>query len=77
VHVWLRRYAADGGVANLEDRSSRPGSCSHQMDVHVEAKVLTIRDLHPCWGADRIRYQLLDAKQDADDRVTVVVDEAA
>ena len=58
VHVWLRRYAADGGVANLEDRSSRPGSCSHQMDVHVEAKVLTIRDLHPCWGADRIRYQL-------------------
>ena len=28
------------------------------MEVHVEAKVLTIRDVHPSWGADRIRYQL-------------------
>ena len=29
VHAWLRRYAADGGLANLGDRSSRPfgGSC--------------------------------------------------
>ena len=26
VHKWLRRYAADGGLANLVDRSSRPGS---------------------------------------------------
>jgi transposase InsO family protein len=58
VHVWLRRYAADGGVTNLVDRSSRPGSCPHQMNPHVEAKVLVIRDLHPTWGADRIRYQL-------------------
>lgn len=24
VHVWLRRYARDGAVLNLEDRSSRP-----------------------------------------------------
>ena len=30
VHVWLQRYAADGGVVDLEDRSS-PHSCPHQM----------------------------------------------
>jgi transposase InsO family protein len=58
VHAWLRRYAADGGVANLEDRSSRPGWCPHQMDPRVEARVLSVRDAHPVWGADRIRYQL-------------------
>ena len=58
VHAWLRRYAADGGVVNLEDRSSRPWSCPHQMDPAVEARVLALRDAHPVWGPDRIRYQL-------------------
>ena len=27
VHGWLRRYARDGGLAGLVDRSSRPESC--------------------------------------------------
>lgn len=58
VHVWLRRYAADGAVLNLADRSSRPHSCPHQMPAVVEARVLTIRDQNPRWGPDRIRYQL-------------------
>jgi len=31
LHGWLRRYAAEGGIANLADRSSRPSSCPHQM----------------------------------------------
>lgn len=31
VHAWLRRYASDGAVLNLEDRSSRPHGCPHQM----------------------------------------------
>jgi hypothetical protein len=31
VHAWLRRYARDGAVLNLEDRSSRPHRCPHQM----------------------------------------------
>ena len=50
VHGWLRRYAADGGVMNLEDRSSRPWSCPHRMSPLVEAKVWAIRDLNPGWG---------------------------
>jgi transposase-like protein len=28
VHEWLRRYANDGGLGGLADRSSRPASCS-------------------------------------------------
>ena len=58
VHDWLRRYAADGGAVNLEDRSSRPHSCPHQMPAVVEARILALRDEHPLWGPDRIRYQL-------------------
>jgi transposase InsO family protein len=58
VHGWLRRYAADGGVVNLQDRSSRPHGCPHQMPAAVEARVLEVRDAHPAWGPDRVRYQL-------------------
>ncbi|HEX5522202.1 MAG TPA: IS481 family transposase [Pedococcus sp.] len=58
VHAWLRRYAAEGAVLNLQDRSSRPHSCPHQMPAEVEARVLSIRDANPRWGPDRIRYQL-------------------
>lgn len=58
VHVWLRRYAGDGGVVNLQDRTSRPWSCPHQMSAQVEARVLVIRDSNPRWGPDRIGYQL-------------------
>jgi transposase InsO family protein len=58
VHAWLRRYAAEGGIANLADRSSRPVSCPHQMPVEVEARVLRLRVEHPGWGPDRIVYEL-------------------
>jgi transposase InsO family protein len=58
VHEWLRRYAGDGGLANLADRSSRPASCPHQMPAAVEARVLALRVAHPAWGPARIRWQL-------------------
>ena len=58
VHTWLRRYAADGGLGGLGDRSSRPHGCPHQMSPAVEAKIVEIRRAHPAWGADRIGYQL-------------------
>jgi transposase-like protein len=35
VHRWLRHYA-NGGLSALADRSSRPGSCPHQIDARVE-----------------------------------------
>jgi transposase len=58
VHVWLRRYAEEVGAVNLEDRSSRPHGCPHQLPAVVEAGLLEVRDAHPGWGADRVRYQL-------------------
>jgi transposase InsO family protein len=58
VHEWLRRYASDGGLGGLADRSSRPASCPHQMSAHLEATVVAMRRAHPAWGPDRIRWQL-------------------
>jgi transposase InsO family protein len=58
VHAWLRRYAAEGGLGGLGDRSSRPHGCPHQMGPAVEARILEVRRAHPAWGADRIGYQL-------------------
>jgi transposase InsO family protein len=58
VHAWLRRYAAEGAVLNLEDRSSRPHGCPHQMAAALEARVLVLRDRHPRWGPTRIVYEL-------------------
>jgi transposase InsO family protein len=57
VHAWLRRYE-DGGLAGLEPRSSRPGSCPHQMPGIVEARVLELRRTHPGWGPRWILYEL-------------------
>jgi transposase-like protein len=36
VHAWLRRYE-EAGLAGLEPRSTRRGSCPHQMSGVVEA----------------------------------------
>jgi transposase InsO family protein len=58
VHEWLRRYANEGGLGGLADRSSRPESCPHQMSAAVEARVVAIRREHPGWGPSRIRWQL-------------------
>jgi transposase len=58
VHAWLRPYAREGAVLNLEDRSSRPHGCAHQMAPELEARVLVLRDAHPRWGPTRIVYEL-------------------
>ena len=58
VHDWLRRYANDGGLAGLADRSSRPQACPHQMPALVEATVVAMRRAHPAWGPSRIVWQL-------------------
>jgi transposase InsO family protein len=58
VHGWLRRYANDGGLAGLADRSSRPQACPHQMSAVVEARVIKLRRDHPAWGPSRIAWQL-------------------
>jgi transposase InsO family protein len=57
VHEWLRRYAEEG-LGGLADRSSRPGSCPHQMVAVTEARIVALRREHPGWGPSRIRWQL-------------------
>ena len=57
VHTWLRRYA-DGGMAALADKSSKPESCPHQMAPVIEARVVEMRRAHPRWGPRSIRTHL-------------------
>ena len=57
VHEWLARYA-QGGLAGLADRSSRPASCPHQMPAQVEARIVSMRRDHPGWGPSRIVWEL-------------------
>ena len=49
VHVWLRRYAAQG-LAGLADGNCRPVTCPHQMSPEVEARIVEWRVAHPGWG---------------------------
>jgi transposase InsO family protein len=58
VHEWLRRYADEGGLGGLADRSSKPDKCPHQMSAAVEAQIVAVRREHPGWGPSRIRWQL-------------------
>ncbi len=57
VHTWLRNYA-NGGMAALADKSSKPQTCPHQMSPVIEARVLEMRRQHPGWGPRSIRTHL-------------------
>ncbi len=57
VHRWLRQYA-NGGLGALADRSSKPGSCPHQMDPRIEARIVELRREHLGWGPRSIETQL-------------------
>ena len=57
VHVWLRRYAAEG-LGGLADHSSKPLSCPHQMSPELEARVVEMRRAHPGWGPRTIVFWL-------------------
>lgn len=49
LHRWLLRYA-NGGLAALGDKSSRPDRCPHQIDAAIEARIIFMRKTHPNWG---------------------------
>ena len=51
-YKWLGRWA--GGDQELCDRSRRPHSSPARSDAAMEARVLTVRDAHPAWGARKI-----------------------
>jgi transposase InsO family protein len=57
LHTWLRHYA-EGGMAALADKSSKPETCPHQMPPVIEARVVELRRSHPRWGPRSIRTHL-------------------
>ena len=57
VHEWLTKYAAHG-LAGLVDKTSKPNSCPHQMDVLVEARIVELRREHPGWGPRTLEHRI-------------------
>ena len=51
-YKWLSRFAA--GDEELCDRSRRPQSSPARCEAVMEARVLSVRDAHPAWGARKI-----------------------
>jgi transposase InsO family protein len=57
VHEWLSKYARHG-LAGLVDKTSKPNSCPHQMEVLVEARIVELRREHSGWGPRTLEHQL-------------------
>lgn len=55
-HLWLRRLAA--GESDFEDRSRRPRHSPRRLAADLEARILSVRDAHPAWGARKIAVVL-------------------
>ncbi|MCA1694699.1 MAG: IS481 family transposase [Actinobacteria bacterium] len=56
IHSWLARYEKEG-LEGLNNRSSRPENCPHQMPAEAEAAVLELRRSRPYWGARRLALE--------------------
>ncbi len=51
------RYAARG-LAGLEDQSTKPDSCPHQMLPVIEARIVELRRSNPGWGPRTLLFRL-------------------
>src|SRR3954471_9869091 len=58
-YKWLDRHRTEG-EAGLEDRSRRPRNSPGQTSPGVEAKVVSLRRQHPCWGGRKLARSLRD-----------------
>ena len=56
-YKWIERYRV-GGLAALGDRSPRPHACANRSSAEVEARIVTLRTEHPCWGGRKLRRLL-------------------
>ncbi|MGO9700751.1 MAG: IS481 family transposase [Xanthobacteraceae bacterium] len=50
-YKWLDRWVAD---EELADRSRRPHASPRRTVAAIEARILSVRDAHPAWGARKI-----------------------
>lgn len=61
-YKWKKRSALEGS-SGLRNRSRRPEGSPTRVRPEIEAKVLTIRDRYPSWGARKIQRILLNADE--------------
>lgn len=61
-YKWIARFRT-GGTGALADKSRRPHHSPDATAPEVEDAILRLRDLHPAWGARKLRRRLLDAGQ--------------
>jgi transposase InsO family protein len=54
-YKWLRRGQSG---EELKDRSRRPLHSPQRTEAALEAQIVTVRDLHPAWGARKIAHCL-------------------
>jgi transposase InsO family protein len=57
VHVWLRRYRAEG-PSGLADRSHKVHQHPWQISPDVESAVCELRRAHPKWGPKRLVFEM-------------------
>lgn len=58
-YKWLSRAAGNPGES-FADRSRRPHCSPGRTPEAVEAKVLALREAHPCWGGRKLARRLRD-----------------
>lgn len=58
-YKWLGRFRATG-VSALADQSRRPYTSPTRTPPEVERTILSARELHPAWGARKLRVWLLN-----------------
>ncbi len=59
-YKWIARYA-EGGVAELVERSRRPRSNPNEMSREVASLILSMRKQHPFWGPKKLLAVLAPA----------------
>lgn len=58
-YKWIGRYVGHG-CGGLAEESRRPRHSPTRTAPDVEQAVLALRDVHPCWGARKLRRRLQD-----------------
>jgi putative transposase len=69
---WVKRFKEEG-YAGLEERSRRPASSPLSLAEELVMAVLEQRDLHPSWGAKKLRDLLVKRYGDAMPSMSTVV----
>src|SRR5271155_4625575 len=61
-YVWVERYEGEG-LAGLKDRRYGAGNHPNQTASGIEEQVLQLKQVHPSWGAKKLRAYLLAKKK--------------